>query len=142
MRRMSRLLPLVCLIVGVQAGATRAEPGQPEMRASKTVEHVRVTWQQRFAAANDTHDGQLTRKQANTGFPSVARWFDAIDLDGKGYVTEDDIAAFHKAQRQSRPPPQARKEKPERPGERHLPLAPTPPDTTGLAQSVKPQVLH
>jgi len=40
---------------------------------------------QRFAAANVTNDGRLTRDQAATGMPVVARNFDTIDVDQKGY---------------------------------------------------------
>jgi len=49
---------------------------------------------QRFAAANVTHDGRLTREQAEQGMPFVARDFDAIDFDRKGYVTLPEIRAF------------------------------------------------
>ena len=49
---------------------------------------------QRFAAANVTHDGRLTREQAATGMPLVAQNFDAIDFDHKGYVTLPEVRAF------------------------------------------------
>jgi hypothetical protein len=49
---------------------------------------------QRFAAANVTHDGRLTRQQADMGMPLVAQNFDAIDFDRKGYVTLPEIQAF------------------------------------------------
>lgn len=49
---------------------------------------------QRFAAANVTHDGRLTREQAERGMPFVARNFDAIDIDHKGYVTLPEIRGF------------------------------------------------
>ena len=49
---------------------------------------------QRFAVANVTHDGRLTREQAERGMPFVARNFDGIDLDHKGYVTLPEIRAF------------------------------------------------
>lgn len=55
---------------------------------------------QRFAAVNVTHDGRLTREQAERGMPFVARNFDAIDIDQKGYVTLPEIRAFG-AQRQA-----------------------------------------
>ena len=48
----------------------------------------------RFAAANVTNDGHLTRQQAADAMPLVARNFDAIDRDGKGYVTLSEIEAF------------------------------------------------
>jgi hypothetical protein len=47
-----------------------------------------------FAAANETNDGRLTRQQAEAGMPFVAQNFDAIDAEGKGYVTLAEIQAF------------------------------------------------
>ena len=58
-----------------------------------------LTMEQRFEKANVTHDGHLTLDQAKTGYKSVAKHFSAIDKDKKGYVTEDDIHAYYKAQR-------------------------------------------
>ena len=48
----------------------------------------------RFAAANVTNDGRLTREQAEAGMPLVAQNFEAIDVGGKGYVTLPEIRAF------------------------------------------------
>ena len=56
---------------------------------------------QRFAAANVTHDGRLTREQAQAGMPRVAENFDAIDVDQKGFVTLPEIRTFIAG---SRPP--------------------------------------
>jgi hypothetical protein len=55
------------------------------------------TMHDRFAAANITHDGHLTLEQAKAGYKSVAKKFDAIDKDHKGYVTEADIHAYYSA---------------------------------------------
>ncbi len=49
---------------------------------------------QRFAAANVTHDGRLTRQQAQPVMPRIAENFDAIDVDQKGYVTLAEIQTF------------------------------------------------
>ncbi len=49
---------------------------------------------QHFANANVTHDGMLTRDQAQAGMPMVARNFDSIDIEHKGYVTLPEIRAF------------------------------------------------
>lgn len=57
------------------------------------------TLHQRFVEANTTHDGHLTLDQAKTGMKSVAKKWDVIDKDHKGYVTEDDIHAYYKARR-------------------------------------------
>lgn len=55
------------------------------------------TMHDRFVAANATHDGHLTLEQAKAGYKSVAKKFDAIDKDHKGYVTEADIHAYYSA---------------------------------------------
>jgi hypothetical protein len=60
---------------------------------------------QRFAAANVTHDGRLTREQAAAGMPNVARQFDAIDTAHKGYVTLEEIRAFMAQRRPQGAPP-------------------------------------
>lgn len=64
-----------------------------------TAEHHRMTWQQRFAQANLAHNGHLTAQEASGGYPSIARHFKEIDADNKGFVTEEDIANWHKLQR-------------------------------------------
>jgi hypothetical protein len=55
--------------------------------------------EERFSQANTTHDGHLTMAQAKAGYSIVARHFAAIDVAKKGYVTEDDIHAWEKAER-------------------------------------------
>ena len=59
--------------------------------------------QARFEAANTTHDGRLTLAQAQAGhMRGVARDFAAIDAQNKGYVTVDDLRAYHRGQRAAR----------------------------------------
>ena len=59
-----------------------------------------MTGAQKFDAANVTHDGRLTRDQAQqAGYRAVFRNFDAIDRDHKGYVTKQDIREWHRAKR-------------------------------------------
>jgi hypothetical protein len=50
--------------------------------------------QERFAAADKNHDGKLTLKEAEAGMPRVARNFDRIDTQHKGYVTVAEIEAM------------------------------------------------
>lgn len=64
--------------------------------------HGRRSLQERFEAANTTHDGHLTLEQAQAGLPSVAKNFDAIDKDKKGYVTLSDIHNYYAARRSAR----------------------------------------
>jgi hypothetical protein len=85
------LLAFPLLALPVQAQTTTA---------AKPVHH-KVTWEQRFTQANTTHDGHLTMDQAKAGYSSVARHFTVMDKDNKGYVTEDDVRAYYRAQHAS-----------------------------------------
>ena len=66
------------------------------------------TLQQRFDAANTSHDGHLTKDQA-----TAAKWgyvtghFSSMDKDHKGYVTVDDIRGYAKARRAAKKAPAA-----------------------------------
>jgi hypothetical protein len=80
----------VLTLFAVQAQALATTPATPQ--------HHRTTWEQRFTQANTTHDGHLTLDQAKAGHFSIARHFAAMDKGNKGYVTQDDVRAYHKAQ--------------------------------------------
>jgi hypothetical protein len=74
----------------------RADPSAPH--------RPRQTWEQHFDQANLAHDGHLTAAQANGGYAVIARHFEEVDADHKGYVTEADIKAWrltHKAVRRT-----------------------------------------
>ena len=61
------------------------------------------TFDERFAAANTTHDGKLTLDQAKAGhLRAVARDFAIIDKSKKGYVTLDEVKAHQSEQRAAR----------------------------------------
>ena len=78
--------------------------GDEQVAPATTTTHRRRgrSLQDRFDAANVTHDGHLTQEQARAKMPSVARDFDAIDTDHKGYVTIDQIRDHAKAARATR----------------------------------------
>ena len=84
-------------------GPAATGPGA-EQTAPTATTHARrrMTLQERFDAANTTHDGHLTQEQARAHMPSVARDFAAIDTDHKGYVTLDQIRAHTRSQRAAR----------------------------------------
>jgi hypothetical protein len=74
----------------------------PALLAMQVPAHAahRMTLHQRFEQANTTHDGHLTKEQAEQhGMKAVALHFDAIDKDHKGYVTEADIHDYYKSLR-------------------------------------------
>ncbi len=79
------------------ASAPAATPAAPPARRH------RQTMQQRFDAANTTHDGKLTLDQAKAGHMTrVVQHFDAMDTAKKGFVTMDEIRAYGRAQRAAR----------------------------------------
>ncbi len=75
--------------------------GPPPMAAAPGTPHPSM--RERFEGANTTHDGKLTREQAAAGgMPNIARHFDQIDTDRKGYITLQDLRAFAQARRAAR----------------------------------------
>jgi len=82
--------------------AAPAPASAPAPKAAAPVAHPHLTMEQRFANANTTHDGHLTADQAKAGYPTVARHFEAIDVAKKGFITEDDIHAWEKVERERR----------------------------------------
>ncbi len=82
---------LFCAVQTVFAAAT--------VPASAGVKPEHPRFADRFNAANTTHDGHLTLAQAQAAhMGGVARQFAAIDSQGKGYVTIDDVRAYHRQQ--------------------------------------------
>jgi hypothetical protein len=95
---MKRTLLAAVLILPSLAPLAVAGDAPADAHAPKAA-HGRMTWQQHFAQANTTHDGHLTLDQAQAGYPTLAKHFTEIDAGGKGFVTEDDVKAWHKLQR-------------------------------------------
>jgi hypothetical protein len=118
MRRYACLLLLSAMI-----GPAGMVPAMAEEPATAATHHVRLSWQEHFVQANAAHDGHLTREEATAGYKQVARHFDDIDVDHKGYVTENDIRAWQvmrKAARRLAHPPED-KMKPQHAFQRRLP---------------------
>ena len=85
-----------------QTSAAAPQAAAAPAPASAPAPHPRVSMDQRFANANTTHDGHLTLEQAKAGYPTVAKHFTQIDTAKRGYITEDDIRAWEKAERDRR----------------------------------------
>ncbi len=92
MRYLSGLLLLPILVV----------PALAEDVPKQAAQSPRVPWEQHFTRANLAHDGHLTLQEAKGGYPLVAKHFDDIDTDRKGYVTENDIGAWQIVRRAAR----------------------------------------
>jgi hypothetical protein len=103
---MRLLLPLaafalIALPALAQTSSPTTAPAAAAVKApAAPAPHHRLTMNERFAKANSTHDGRLTLAQAKTGYPTVARHFTEIDTAKKGYVTEPQIQAWEKAERE------------------------------------------
>ncbi len=105
-------LPLAAFALLTAAAAPVAAQATPPTApaASSTAQHpahakrVYMSMDQRFQAANTTHDGHLTADQARASshMHTVSANFDAIDKGHKGFVTEDDIRGWYKARREAR----------------------------------------
>jgi hypothetical protein len=85
---------LAALLLCCASTITFAQSAGPEAGNAQRMEHMAQQLQTRFANANTTHDGKLTKQQAEAGMPMVARHFDEIDTQKAGYITLPQIAAF------------------------------------------------
>lgn len=89
---MKKMIAMFALCLA-SAGAFAQSVEMPAT-ASPRVERAMQQLQARFASANTSHDGKLTREQAAAGMPRVASYFDQIDTQRNGYVTLPEIEAF------------------------------------------------
>jgi hypothetical protein len=89
---------LVLCIVSAAALAQSAPPPGETPRGQRATQQL----QARFASANTTQDGKLTREQAAAGMPMVAKHFDEIDTQHVGYVTLPQIENLMKQRAISR----------------------------------------
>lgn len=81
---MRRLALLLALAAPLPALAQTAPSGGPQNFVA------------RFQAANTTHDGHLTLAQAQAaGMRGVVKHFSEIDTAKAGYVTLDELKAWH-----------------------------------------------
>ncbi|KXU83578.1 hypothetical protein CI15_30655 [Paraburkholderia monticola] len=88
---MKKLLATVVLCCA--STVTFAQAAAPQGISQQRMAQMEQQLQTRFANANATHDGKLTREQA-AAMPMVARHFDEIDTQKAGYITLPQIEAF------------------------------------------------
>ncbi|NKJ46880.1 hypothetical protein CIC12_09030 [Burkholderia sp. SG-MS1] len=85
---------LAAMLLCCATTVTFAQSATPQGANPQRMERMAQQLQTRFADANTTHDGKLTRAQAEAGMPRVAQHFDEIDTQKAGYITLPQIAAF------------------------------------------------
>ena len=93
---MKKALSILVLSIAVSLGSTAAmaQTTPQPMASSQRMERAMQQLQARFATANTTHDGKLTKAQAAQGMPMVAQNFDQIDTQNAGYITLPQIEQF------------------------------------------------
>lgn len=79
--------PILCAAALLAVAATFAPSAWASSAMDKQID-------EKFAAADVNRDGKLTLEEAKAGMPRVAKNFDKIDADKKGYVTADQIKAM------------------------------------------------
>ncbi len=109
MFRSIRLLAVLLLVAPAAFAQPAPEAGPapeaapPPAAAPQGAPGGHMSPREKFEAANTTHDGRLTIEQARAGgMRGVVRNFAGIDADHKGYVTLQDIQAWHRAQHAAR----------------------------------------
>jgi hypothetical protein len=93
---MKKLFAAVLLCCASTVTFAQAAAPQGSDNAQR-MERMAGQLQTRFANANTTHDGKLTKEQSAAGMPIVARHFDEIDTQKAGYITLAQIEAFMQA---------------------------------------------
>jgi hypothetical protein len=95
---MKKTLTILALCLALTGALTQSASAQTSMQPMggnpQRMAQMAQQLQSRFANANTTQDGKLTRQQAAAGMPMVAKHFDEIDTARAGYVTLPQIEAF------------------------------------------------
>ncbi len=94
MKRMLIMTAICAISAGASAQTVVPKAATSTADGAARLERGLQLLQDRFASANDTHDGKLTRQQAAAGMPMVARHFDQIDTRRAGYVTLAQVEAY------------------------------------------------
>lgn len=100
MKNVNLLLASVLLTTGISASAAFAQtPPEPPKghhadRAAKMHERIK--------AADKDGDGKISRAEA-VALPYIAKHFDEIDTNKDGFLTKEEMKAFHDKRAANRP---------------------------------------
>ena len=101
MKNVSLKLASVLLIAGFGTSAAFAQtPPEPpkEHRGDHAAKKLA-----RFKAADKDGDGKISRAES-AALPAIAKHFDEIDTNKDGYLTKEEMKAFHDKRAANRPP--------------------------------------
>jgi hypothetical protein len=73
-----------------------------EQSKAERAQEMKEKLMERFNEADADHDGRLTKVEAEGKMPRVAKSFDAIDVQKRGYVTIEQIELFAAQQMKKR----------------------------------------
>jgi sterol desaturase/sphingolipid hydroxylase (fatty acid hydroxylase superfamily) len=79
-----------------QAQNSQVKPSPTQVQQMLAM--LKTEMPKRFSRADTNQDGKLTKSEANGTMPRVYQYFDSIDVQKRGYVTQEDIATYAHAQ--------------------------------------------
>ena len=84
---------LTALATSFAFAQTPAEPAKTEKtdKGEKRAAHM----QERLKAADKNGDGKISREEAAASLPKLAKRFDKIDVNKDGFITKEEMKAWH-----------------------------------------------
>ena len=89
MKKVSIAIITALVGVGIGASAVFAEVPADQPKGDRAVK-----MQERWKAADKNGDGKLSREEA-AALPRIAKHFDEIDANKDGFITPEELKAFH-----------------------------------------------
>ena len=78
------------------------DPGKTEKREARAA-HM----QERLKAADKNGDGKISREEATASLPKLSKHFDKIDADKDGFISKDEMKAWHDKRGAHKAPPKS-----------------------------------
>ena len=79
-----------------------AEPGKNEKRGERAA-HM----QERLKAADKNGVGKISREEATASLPKLSKHFDQIDANKDGFISKDEMKAWHDKRGEHKAPPKS-----------------------------------
>jgi hypothetical protein len=93
------------LLASIILAGSALQPGTAQTNPTPERQGQVRAFVERFRTANTTHDGKLTRQQAEAAnMTGIVRAFPEIDAQHKGFITLEDIRAFAEKRRAAAEP--------------------------------------